>query len=187
MPEAQGNGARLLEALELWPSPRACTVLLACGSHPDQTGWDGLLQGRGWQAERLSGAGEAAGATAAWRRGEISLLLGRGRFEAWAGWAEVGLATAGTATEQLVGLGIPVLSAPGPGPQFKAGFARRQSRLLGGAVRPCRSPDELSAGLELLLADGDWRRQLGQIGRRRMGPAGGSKQLALLLQRHLLG
>jgi uncharacterized protein (TIGR03492 family) len=105
----------------------------------------------------------------------------------WAPWGEVGLATAGTATEQLVGLGIPVLSAPGPGPQFKAAFARRQSRLLGGAARPCRNPAELAAGLELLLADGDWRRQLGQIGQRRMGPAGGSGRLAHLLQRHLLG
>jgi hypothetical protein len=60
-------------------------------------------------------------------------------------------------------------------------------RLLGGAVRPCHNPAELAAGLELLLADGDWRRQLGQIGQRRMGPAGGSERLAHLLQRHLLG
>jgi uncharacterized protein (TIGR03492 family) len=186
MPEALGNGTRLLEALALWPAPQACTVLLACGSQPDQAHWDGLLQGRGWQAERLSGAAAAAGASAAWRRGALSLLLGGGRFEAWAGWAEVGLATAGTATEQLVGLGIPALSLPGPGPQFRAGFARRQSRLLGGAVVPCHTPAELAARLRHLLDDPPLRRRLGAIGQRRMGPTGGSARLAALLEQRLL-
>jgi uncharacterized protein (TIGR03492 family) len=99
----------------------------------------------------------------------------------------VGLATAGTATEQLVGLEVPVLSSPGSGPQFKSGFARRQSRLLGGAVQPCRTPSELADGLEHLLADGARRTELGRIGRRRMGPAGGSERLAQLLLHHLLG
>jgi uncharacterized protein (TIGR03492 family) len=105
----------------------------------------------------------------------------------WAPWGEVGLATAGTATEQLVGLGIPVLSMPGPGPQFKAGFARRQSRLLGNAVVPFHSAAELAVGLERLLTDGNWRRHLGRIGQRRMGPPGGSERLAQLLLHHLLG
>jgi len=129
----------------------------------------------------------AAGASLCWRRGPLTLLLGAGRFRSWAPWAEVGLATAGTATEQLVGLEVPVLSSPGSGPQFKSGFARRQSRLLGGAVQPCRTPSELADGLEHLLADGARRTELGRIGRRRMGPAGGSERLAQLLLHHLLG
>jgi uncharacterized protein (TIGR03492 family) len=187
MPEALHNGQRLLAGLEAWQPPQASTVLLACGDQPSSASWHALLATGGWREAPLTPEAAAAGACRCWRRGPLTLLLGVGQFMGWAAWAEVGLATAGTATEQLVGLGIPVLSAPGPGPQFKAGFARRQSRLLGGAVRPCRSPDELAAGLELLLADGDWRRQLGQIGRRRMGPAGGSERLAHLLQRHLLG
>jgi len=187
MPEALHNGQRLLAGLEVWQPPQPSTVLLACGDQPSSASWHALLATGGWQEAPLTPEAAAAGACRCWRRGPLTLLLGVGQFMGWAAWSEVGLATAGTATEQLVGLGIPVLSAPGPGPQFKAGFARRQSRLLGGAVRPCRSPDELAAGLELLLADGDWRRQLGQIGRRRMGPAGGSERLAHLLQRHLLG
>jgi uncharacterized protein (TIGR03492 family) len=100
---------------------------------------------------------------------------------------ELGLATAGTATEQLVGLGIGALSLPGPGPQFKRGFARRQSRLLGGAVQPCHSPAELRQRLLALLADPSQRRWLGRIGRRRMGPAGGSERLAALIGDQLLG
>jgi len=85
-----------------------------------------------------------SGAASAWGRGAVRLLLGPQQFARWAPLAEVGLATAGTATEQLVGLGVPALSLPGPGPQFKAAFARRQSRLLGGAVEPCHSGAELA-------------------------------------------
>jgi uncharacterized protein (TIGR03492 family) len=115
------------------------------------------------------------------------VLLGSGCFERWAPWAEVGLATAGTATEQLVGLGIPALSLPGPGPQFKASFARRQSRLLGGAVVPCRSGAQLAERLTMLLAEPLLRQQLGAIGQRRMGAAGGSEALAALVDQRLLG
>jgi uncharacterized protein (TIGR03492 family) len=114
------------------------------------------------------------------------LLLGPQQFAHWAPLAEVGLATAGTATEQLVGLGVPALSLPGPGPQFKAAFARRQSRLLGGAVEPCHSSAELALKLVALLDDGARRQQLGAIGRRRLGPPGGSIRLAELVQAHLL-
>jgi uncharacterized protein (TIGR03492 family) len=114
------------------------------------------------------------------------LLVGPGRFAAWAPLAELGLATAGTATEQLVGLGVPALSLPGPGPQFKAGFARRQSRLLGGAVQPCHGSGELQRRLIALLNDDGERVRLGRIGRRRMGPAGGSARLATLIRERLL-
>ena len=187
MPEALHNGRRLLAGLAAWQSAQPSTVLLTCGDQPSGDAWQGLLREDGWRSTGLEPAATAAGASRGWRRGPLSLLLGVGRFRAWAPWAEVGLATAGTATEQLTGLGIPVLSSPGPGPQFKAGFARRQSRLLGGAVQPCRSPGELAAGLERLLADAARRAQLGRIGRRRMGPTGGSERLARLLQHHLLG
>ncbi|MEO1004047.1 MAG: lipid-A-disaccharide synthase-related protein [Cyanobacteria bacterium J06638_7] len=186
MPEALGNGARLLQALRAWPADEATTVLLACGGQTHPSCWDGLLRRQGWQAAELDGASAACGAEAIWHRGQLTLLLGAGRFETWAGWAELGLATAGTATEQLVGLGVPALSLPGPGPQFKAGFARRQSRLLGGAVLPCHGPAELAARLTRLLHDQPLRRRLGTIGQRRMGPPGGSARLAELLEQRLL-
>ena len=114
------------------------------------------------------------------------MLVGPGLFSRWAPWAHLGLACAGTATEQLVGLGIPALSLPGAGPQFKAGFARRQSRLLGGAVQVCNSPGELAQKLELLLAQPQRRGELGAIGKARMGPPGGSERIAALIQSRLL-
>lgn len=187
MPEALQNGRRLLAGLAAWQSPQPSTVLLSCGDQPSAADWQALLRDGGWREAAVPADAAAAGASLCWRRGPLTLLLGAGRFRSWAPWAEVGLATAGTATEQLVGLEVPVLSSPGSGPQFKSGFARRQSRLLGGAVQPCRTPSELADGLEHLLADGARRTELGRIGRRRMGPAGGSERLAQLLLHHLLG
>ena len=106
------------------------------------------------------------------------LLIGPGRFQQWVAWAEAGVATAGTATEQMVGLGIPALSLPGRGPQFTRGFAERQSRLLGGAVRTCESEQALGRRLSQLLNDPLLRQEMGRMGRQRMGPAGGSEAIA---------
>jgi len=192
-PECLRNLSRLLLALEPIPAgadgPTALTLLLATGSHPTAAELAAPLQAAGFS--RVAGAPADPSAPGApqqiWRRGSVALWLGAGRFAAWAGWAELALATAGTATEQAVGLGIPALSLPGAGPQFKAGFARRQSRLLGGAVQPCHTPADLNRRLWELLARPEERLRLGRIGRRRMGTAGGSARLAALIEQRLLG
>ena len=181
MPEALANLQRLLQALALLPGSEPLLLLAPTGSRPAPEEWQPLLRQLGYVP-----APPPPGGGAAWRWGRVLLWIGPGRFGAWAGWAELGLAAAGTATEQLVGLGVPALSLPGPGPQFKRGFAERQSRLLGGAVRVCASPEALAQGLALLLREPALRIQLGAIGRRRMGPAGGSAALAALVERRLL-
>ena len=58
------------------------------------------------------------------KKNSFVVFLGLNKFSLWAQWAEVGLSNAGTATEQLVGLGIPCVSLPGRGPQFNWSFAR---------------------------------------------------------------
>ena len=213
MPEALRNLERLLAALPL-PSgsepgsdpggmtdaeasarvgseaSAPITVLLTCGSRPSAAELQTPLHAAGFTPAppqdptwRLA---EATGAQALWRRPGIDLWLGAGRFADWADWAELGLACAGTATEQLVGLGIAALSLPGPGPQFQAGFARRQSRLLGGAVQPCPTPAAMRRALLQLLSDPEERLRRGRIGRQRMGPAGASARLAALIDQRLL-
>jgi uncharacterized protein (TIGR03492 family) len=183
LPEALGNLRGLLNALPPADPSRPISVLLATGSHPSADELAAPLAAAGFTPATPP---EDCGATALWRRGALELLVGPGRFAAWAPLAELGLASAGTATEQLVGLGVPALSLPGPGPQFKAGFARRQSRLLGGAVVPCHDPEELRRWTIALLDDERERTRLGRIGRRRMGPAGGSARLASLIRTRLL-
>jgi uncharacterized protein (TIGR03492 family) len=196
-PEALGNGARLLAPLggsspiPGWGAKEAkpLTLLFPCPSQSGPGIWGAVLKSAGFSQGPLQPEAAAMGAVASWQlEGRpVQVLLGSGCFERWAPWAEVGLATAGTATEQLVGLGIPALSLPGPGPQFKASFARRQSRLLGGAVVPCHSGAQLAERLTLLLAEPLLRQQLGAIGQRRMGATGGSDALAALVVQRLLG
>ncbi|MEB3158609.1 MAG: lipid-A-disaccharide synthase-related protein [Synechococcus sp.] len=184
MPEALRNAERLLRSLQGFQSDVPLTLLMATGSRPSEEALQPMLHQLGFRPCPPPAA--SVNATACWVNGAQMLLLGSGRFNQWASWAEVGLATAGTATEQLVGLGIPSLSLPGRGPQFTQGFAERQSRLLGGAVRTCGSAAELQRHLTALLADTPLRETLGRIGRQRMGGAGGSRALAQLVIKRLI-
>ncbi|MFN7818406.1 MAG: lipid-A-disaccharide synthase-related protein [Cyanobacteriota bacterium] len=187
LPEALGNFKRLLSGL---PHPSQC----------DSLGGVSVLvpisQGLNRSSELAAVMAEAhfkpvsppllSEAEGCWSKGSLRVLFGVGRFASWAPWAEVGLATAGTATEQLVGLGLPALSLPGAGPQFTVGFARRQSRLLGGAVEPCKTAGRMQMRLLELLEDASARWRLGRKGKQRMGPAGGSEALAHLIVARLL-
>jgi uncharacterized protein (TIGR03492 family) len=183
LPESVHNLQRLLQACCDLPAEPKRVLLLATGREPGAQTVSSLAAAAGF-TPRESPRG--SGASQAWERQGQWLLHGPGQFETWAPWAELGLATAGTATEQLVGLGSPALSLPGPGPQFKAGFARRQSRLLGGAVQPCHNAQDLRSRLHALLADPAERLRLGGIGRRRMGPPGGSEQIARAIAAQLI-
>ena len=180
LPECLTNLKRLLAAL---PRQLAAVLLLATGRHLDPQDLTTVVTGQGFAPRQPP---PDTGSRLAWQRDDLLLLWGPGYFEAWLPWTELGLATAGTATEQLVGRGVPALSLPGPGPQFTLAFARRQSRLLGGAVVPCLSTPQFQQELARLLADSQYGRVLGRRGQRRMGPRGGSGAIARLVRQRLL-
>ena len=100
--------------------------------------------------------------------------------------ADVGLSNAGTATEQIAGLGIPSLSLPGRGPQFTKSFAKRQSRLLGGSVMVCNNKKILLKRLGLLLREKVQRLDQAKIGKQRMGRSGASKKIVDSINSSLL-
>jgi len=126
------------------------------------------------------------GEQSVWLKDKMTLLLGKNKFNNWAYLAEVGLANAGTATEQICGLGIPALSLPGKGPQFTRSFAKRQQRLLGGSVYLCNSKDIFHKRLINLLENKKFRFSQGQIGKERMGAPGASKRIADFINLKLL-
>ena len=113
-------------------------------------------------------------------------MIGKGKFNSWANMAEVGLSNAGTATEQIAGLGIPSLSLPGPGPQFTKSFAKRQSRLLGGSVLVCKNKKILLHRLSVLLREKLNRLEHAKIGKKRMGKSGASEKIVDSINLHLL-
>ena len=84
------------------------------------------------------------------------------------GGVDILISNAGTATEQIAGLGIPSLSFPGKGPQFTKAFAKRQSRLLGGGVLVCNDKKSLLNRLSLLLDGRNYRLDQTIIGKQRM-------------------
>lgn len=180
LPECLINLERLLAALS---RQLAAVLLLATGHQLDPQALAAVVTGQGFAPCRPPAD---TGSRLAWWRDNLLLLWEPGCFETWLPWAELGLATAGTATEQLVGHGVPALSLPGPGPQFTPAFARRQSRLLGGAVIPCFSPRQFRQELARLLGDEQHGRVLGRRGQRRMGPRGGSGAIARLVRQRLL-
>ena len=118
------------------------------------------------------------GQESVWLKNKMTLIVGKNKFNNWAYLAEVGLANAGTATEQICGLGIPALSLPGKGPQFTKSFAKRQQRLLGGSVSICERKDIFHEKLLYLLENKRFRFRQGQTGKERMGDPGASKRIA---------
>ncbi len=121
-----------------------------------------------------------------WKKKDHYIVIGQGKFNLWASMAEVGLSNAGTATEQIAGLGIPSLSLPGSGPQFTKSFAKRQSRLLGGSVLVCKNKKILLKRLSLLLKEKVDSLEQAKIGKERMGESGASKKIVDSINLHLL-
>ena len=182
--EALNNFTELLKATDLIKHKESIAILVATGKEPRINDLEISLVKLGYKEMSLDNKNFEAGSC--FYKGSKFVFLGPNKFHSWAPWAEIGLANAGTATEQLVGLGIPALSLPGKGPQFKEKFAQRQSRLLGGAVISCQSPEILSQRLDFLLRERSFCKHLGNIGKSRMGPAGGGKNIALLINKFLL-
>ncbi|WP_245593114.1 lipid-A-disaccharide synthase-related protein [Deinococcus frigens] len=130
-------------------------------------GWKAVTLPGGW---RLHIKNEAE-ALAEGKGAQIHLL--RGAFGAVARAADVALGTSGTANEQLAGLGVPTVAFATRGPQYTEGFARRQGRLLGAALRVVDAdPVKLAAEVRAILGDGSRRARAALAGLTRIGPAG---------------
>ncbi len=109
----------------------------------------------------------------------VDLTLGIGQFVECIQPAHLAIAMAGTATEQFVGLGKPVVTIPGPGPQFVPAFAEAQTRLLGLSVHLVQSPAQVSEQIRQLLASPrQYWQTIAENGWRRMGRPGAANRIA---------
>lgn len=91
----------------------------------------------------------------------------------------------GTAVEQAVGLGKPVIAVPGNGPSFTYRFAEAQNRLLGNSVRVVGTKPanyqiikEAALAVDRTLQDDRYLENCVKNGLERMGKAGGSMNIA---------
>lgn len=90
----------------------------------------------------------------------------------------LGLAMAGTATEQMVGLGKPVITIAGNGPQFTRQFAEEQADLLGCSINLIDKPAQAAEVLQKILQDPDYFQEVNLNGLERMGEVGASLRIA---------
>lgn len=91
---------------------------------------------------------------------------------------DVAIAMAGTATEQFVGFGKPVITLAGEGPQFTPAFAEAQTRLLGPSVILLSDPSKIVSVLDKVLNDPDYLQLINDNGKKRMGTPGAAQRIA---------
>ena len=117
--------------------------------------------------------------TALVKRGTTRVWLLRGAFSAVLHAARLAAGTAGTASEQAAGLGVPVVGFATSGPQYTPGFARRQARLLGLALTLTQADaGAVAAALKRLSTRPELYRAAAQAGQDRVGQAGALSQIA---------
>ncbi len=183
LPEAYQNFKKLVIAIQLIKNSFPLAVFVPLNSASMSKEIQLILVELGFKPTYESI--DELGISEIWENKSLLMLIGFNQFSSWANWGEVGVANAGTATEQLVGLGIPCVSLPGEGPQFNFNFAKRQSRLLGGAVTIAAGYATLAKRVEFLLNSDFDRHSIGLRGSKRMGSKGGSHSLALIISTHL--
>ena len=112
--------------------------------------------------------------------------LVKGRFSALLHAARVTIGTAGTANEQSVGLGVPVVAFPTPGPQYTLANAQRQKRLLGdGLTLVPPEAEAIASAVRRLAQDGPEREAAARAGRERVWPPGALPRIACEIKRAL--
>jgi uncharacterized protein (TIGR03492 family) len=183
-PEALNNFDRFLDCLKDFNLAKDLIILLPLSVNANEIKIHNYLKKYGFLKQ--SRVNFKIDEDSVWKKNQKYILIGKGKFNSWANMANVGLSNAGTATEQIAGLGIPSLSLPGSGPQFTRSFAKRQSRLLGGSVLVCRNKQILLNRLNLLLKKKIYRFNQAKIGKARMGSNGASEKIVNSINLHLL-
>ncbi|MBE9060755.1 lipid-A-disaccharide synthase-related protein [cf. Phormidesmis sp. LEGE 11477] len=92
--------------------------------------------------------------------------------------ADIAIATAGTATEQFVGLGKPAITLPGKGPQFTKAFATVQAKMLGPSIQIVEEVNAVGSAIAQLIQDPERLQLIDQNGKHRMGKPGAGKRIA---------
>lgn len=174
VPEALRNLTQLLPLCAALAQQRPCTFWGALVPAITPAHLQAIAIDQGWEffGDRL-------------KQGHCEILLGWGKFADILCQCDLVFGMAGTAVEQAVGLGKPVVQIPGYGPQFTYGFAEAQMRLLGCSVVTIgQSPDDphlipqAVTQVLAILADQEFQNRCRQNGLERIGSPGASVAIA---------
>ena len=99
--------------------------------------------------------------------------------------SELVIGMAGTANEQAIGLGIPLVTVPSSGVQG-LNYVRMKMKFFGdAAIMAAPDPDAIANSALLVLKDEKVRRKMAEAGRERMGEPGASKAIAAAIHDHI--
>jgi len=185
-PEAERNWELMLEAVDSiirqeWK--RQLSFFSAIAPSLDLTPFCQALQARGWQPDAATATVIQDEAGFAFQQGGTPLLLTQNAYHSCLLACDLAIAMAGTATEQFVGLGKPVISFPGKGPQYTPAFAEAQTRLLGASVILLKTPSQAGDLFQELFTDPDRLQLIADNGKQRMGESGAASGIAEQLLR----
>ncbi|MCK4257798.1 MAG: lipid-A-disaccharide synthase-related protein [Halanaerobiales bacterium] len=117
---------------------------------------------------------------------EICVKLTKGSFGDLLEKSEIFIGLAGTANEQAVGMGKPLVAFPTAGPQFNEKFVKAQKKLLGDSISVVElNPEKVAEELLMILYDKERYQKMGKIGIERMGPKGGIHRMSKLILEQL--
>ncbi|NCJ07050.1 hypothetical protein GS597_11130 [Synechococcales cyanobacterium C] len=176
-PEAYRNWGQILAAIApLTPCNQRFLFLSALAPALELPPLQTSLISQGWQPQAIPAS---LGGAKLFRHHHSRLVL-TSRFGDCLHQADLAIAMAGTATEQCVGMGKPVISMPGQGPQFTPTFAHAQARLLGANITLLDKPEQVPTALAQIRQTSTHLWQ--QWGRDRMGLPGAADRIASVLQ-----
>jgi len=166
-PEAQNNWKLILQAIEQL-SFEKITFLAALSPSLEKVAFESSLIEFAWQQEGDS----------RYQKENSQLILSQSSYSHYLAISNIAIAMAGTATEQFVGLGKPVISIVGKGPQFTYAFAEAQTRLLGCSVTLVGEPNQVPEILKGIVNEPSLLAKIAKNGKRRLGNPGAAARIA---------
>ncbi len=120
------------------------------------------------------------------KKNNITIILAKGLFTEIINKAEFVIGLAGTANEQAVAIGKPVITFVGSGVQSNHKRMKEQEKLLGGAVKFVKKRTDVAREILFFLDNKDEVLRRANIGKERMGQSGASKNIAEFLVKEVL-
>jgi uncharacterized protein (TIGR03492 family) len=186
-PEAYNNWQQIVTAITGLVQEFASIMFLgaiAPGLNLEPLGQ--TLQSQGWRLDTQAQAAFNDPTALTFIQANATLLLTQHAYNDCLHQADLAIAMAGTATEQVVGLGKPAIAMPGSGPQFTPRFAEAQTRLLGPSCILVDQPAQVAAAIKDLMENPNRLSLIAENGLRRMGQPGAARRIATCLMEQLI-
>lgn len=137
-----------------------------------------IAQSAGWEFQKTQGEESGKGILGFLIKPPVRVIISS-KFGDVINGADAVIGLAGTANEQAVGLGKPVVAFPGKGPQMTLSFLKDQSKLLGGMVFIVpRERKMIAQKIFSILNDPSIAATTKKIGDERMGSSGAAKRIS---------